>query len=450
MKLEDLKNKKILLFGKSRSFSQDELQNQLKTHSITLVENEEDEVDYVIDGAMMTPAESLKSEEIYEKKDVEFLKIELLEKLLSDSLDEDVLMMSLKLSSDKQRLKNFLTNPQISDELYFKLLSMYDWGGDDFYENDDNRDITASIIKRFYKNIDRNHNIEFSILGLMHLVVQTKDGKLLEAIANLKPLKKSFHGSEKDQGFRIITSIATNICTPKGVLKMLIKESNIYVKTLISMRDFLDDDLQHMLYETGEKEVWKSLTYCKTLSDDLYEKLREDSTYAKHMAKYIKLDKGKYDFFEKNFPSSLAQNETISLELQNELIDHCLEDVKENLAANKNISHETILELLKQKDEKVDFAIYSNPSTPQDILYIGFEDINNHFALAHNENTPANLLREIYEDSGTNIHAVLAQNPSTPVDILYQLQLDSKCERYVKENPSFGKHIQKENIGWQV
>ena len=42
----------------------------------------------------------------------------------------------------------------------------------------------------------------------------------------------------------------------------------------------------------------------------------------------------------------------------------------------------------------------------------------------------------------------LAKNENTPVDVLYQLQLDSRLERSVKENPSFGKHIQTDNIGW--
>ena len=450
MELQDLKDKKIMLFGKSRSFSLEEFKMQLKAHEIELRDEYGDDVDYIVDGVMMTPHESLKSDEIYEKKVAEFINIENLERALSDAIDEDVLMMSLKLSADKHRLINFLTNQNISDEFYFKLLSMYDWGDDDFYESDENRDVTASIIKRFYTNIDRNHNIEFSKLGLMHLVVQTKDEKLLETIANLKPLRKSFRTSEDDHGFRIVTSIATNIYTPKSALKLLIKESNTYVKRLISMREFLDDELQHILYETMDKDVWSSLTYCKELSDDLYLKLRDDDSYAKYMAKYIKLDKEKYEFFQNKFPSSLAQNETVTLELQNKLVEHFLDDVKESLAANKNISYEIILELLEQNDEKVDFAIYSNPSTPKDILYAGFENINNHFAIAHNQNTPAELLRNIYKDSGTNIHAVLAQNPSTPIDILYQLQLDSRYERYVKENPSFGKHIQQENIGWQV
>jgi len=44
----------------------------------------------------------------------------------------------------------------------------------------------------------------------------------------------------------------------------------------------------------------------------------------------------------------------------------------------------------------------------------------------------------------------LARNEATPVELLYQFQLDSRLARAVKENASFGKHIQRDNIGWDV
>jgi len=450
MNLDTLKNKKILLFGKSRAFSKDEFEMQLKAHKIELLQAYDESVDFIIDGTMMTPLETIENEKLYEQKVAEFLNIEMVEKLLTQSIDPDVLMMSLKLSSDTQRLKNFLLNPKINDELYFKLLGMYQWGDDDFYENDDNRDVSASIIKRFYKNIERNHNVEFSKLGLMHLVLQCENEKVIETIAYLKPLKKSFNATQKDHGFRIVTSIATNNCTSNKVLKMLIKESNTYVRTLISMRDFLDKEVQEVLYETNESKVLESLSYSANISDELYEKLRENDTYARHMASYIKLDQNKYDFFKDKFPAELAQNESIHSAMQGELVNNHLSAIKEKLASNKSISHEMILRLLKQKDPEVDFAIYANSSTHQDILIQGYKSVKNHRALAENENTPANILHHLYSSHNPEILAALAKNVATPTEILYQLQLDSKYERFVKENPSFGKHIQKENIGWEV
>ncbi|MCW8837550.1 MAG: hypothetical protein OQJ77_07710 [Thiovulaceae bacterium] len=450
MNIENLKNKKILLFGKSRSFSEDELETQLKTHSIELVKEYDEDVDYIVDGAMMTPPQTIESEKLYNKKVAEFLNIELLDNILTNSINEDVLMMSLKLSNDTQRLKNFLTNPQISDEFYFKLLAMYNWGDDDFYESDDNRDISASLIRRFYKNIERNHNVEFSKLGLMHLVLQCNDENIIETIVNLKPLRKSFKTNDKDHGYRIVSSIATHTSTPKKVLKLLIKEANSYIKTLIAMRKDIDDELQKLLYETGEHKVLEALSCCKNLTDEIFNKFLEDEAYSKNMAKYIKLDIDKYDFFKDAFASELAQNENINPFMQGDLLYFHLEEVEENLAYNKSIYEELIPEMLKHKKDRVDFALYSNSSTPKSILELGFQDKKNYLALSLNKNTPQDILSKLYESNDVGIRTALSKNISTPVDILYQLQLDSRFERYVKENPSFGRHIQQENIGWQI
>lgn len=69
--------------------------------------------------------------------------------------------------------------------------------------------------------------------------------------------------------------------------------------------------------------------------------------------------------------------------------------------------------------------------------------------MANNENTPEDILQKLSQSEDTAILLGLAKNPSTPIDVLYQLQLDSRFERSVKENPTFGRHIQTENIGWQ-
>lgn len=450
MELKNLENKSILLFGKSRAFSKEEFEMQLKAHSIKIASKYNDDVKYIVDGAMMTPLQIIESENLYDKKVAEFLNIELLEKMLSESIDEDVLMMSLKLSSDTQRLKNFLTNSQISDEFYLKLLKMYTWGDDDFYESDENRDVSASLIRRFYKNIERNHNVEFSKLGLMHLVVQCEDEKVIQTIANLKPLRKAFKANENDHGFKIISSIVTHTLTPSIVLKSFIKESNRHINVLIASRDNLSEDLQDTIYKSGEEDVLNALSFALNISESLFEKLSVDEKYAKNIAQNIKLNQERFSLFKNTHPSDVAKNETIDEEMQKELLECRADEVKESLAHNKNISKEIVTELLKLKDERVDFAIYSNKATPQDILISGFENKTNYLALSQNESTPTELFDSIYQNSSLDIQKELAKNISTPVDILYQLQLDSRVEKFVKENPSFGKHIQQENIGWQI
>jgi len=121
MNLEDLKNKTILLFGKPRAFSPQEFDAQMKQHKISVVDELNDDVVISIDGRMMTPFEQNASDELYESQKVSSVSIDELEKKLAKEIDKDTLLMSLKLSHDKERLKSFIQNSMISDELFLNL-----------------------------------------------------------------------------------------------------------------------------------------------------------------------------------------------------------------------------------------------------------------------------------------------------------------------------------------
>lgn len=107
---------------------------------------------------------------------------------LNESL---TLLMQEKLLGygDEEILYALALNDNIDEKILEQLLKMYSWGGEDFFENDDNRDVSAAIILRFYKNIERNHNVQYATTGFMHLVSQTTDTQLLRAISLLEPIK---------------------------------------------------------------------------------------------------------------------------------------------------------------------------------------------------------------------------------------------------------------------
>ncbi len=450
MNLIDIQNKTILLFGKSRAFSSEEFDSQLKFHNIFLTKEYSSEVSYIVEGRMMTPYEQIASENIYENGERNFITIDKLEKILAQAIDEDTLLMSLKLSHDKERLKSFIQNDMISDTLFFRLLRMYSWNGEDFFENDDNRDVTAGIIRRFYTNIEQNHNVEYATLGLMHLIVQCKDEKLIDEIALLEPLQNSFKNELKDSKFSIVTAIATHEYSSKAVIKMLVKKANSYVKTLIAMRLNCDENMQNRLYKDGNEDVLEALSYNEHLNKELIIEFAKTPKYAKNIAKYIKLDKEIFKLLIDNYAPQLAQNESLNYDLQKELISLHDKNVQLSLASNINIDEKFINELVSEGSIDINFAIYENETTPQPTLEDAYNDKANHFSLAHNKNTPLKILTLLAESDNPKVLEGLAKNESTPIDVLYQLQLDSRFERYVKENASFGKHIQTENIGWLV
>jgi len=388
MNLDDLKNKTLLLFGKPRAFSLEEFHAQMKHHTINVVSELSDDVILSIDGRMMTPYEQIKSDELYEKGIVKSMSIDALESQLVKEIDADTLLMSLKLSHDTERLKSFIQNSMIDDTLFFRLIQMYNWQGEDFYENDDNRDVSAAFISRFYENIEQNHNVQYATTGFIHLVSQAKDSKLLQLISQLEPLQ--FH--------------------PK-------------IKSAIAMSPFCYETLQKQFLKRGDAIIYEALSLNKTLSHKSIEKLLEDENLAQNIAQSIELTEELFVKLEK-YVVSLAHNETLTTQMQEKLL--ALDDVKVKraLASNAAITQENIEKLLSLEDEAIKQILYENSATPQALLNAAYKDEKNHEALAKNENTP--------------------------IEILYQLQLDSRYERYVKTNAGFGKHIQSENIGWMV
>jgi len=187
MNLDNLKNRKIKLYGKTKALSQSEFEVQLKNHNIELSESVEG-VEFIFEGRMLNPYEQNELEGLYENG-INSVEVDILEKLLCEAIDENKLLMSLKLSNNQERLLDFLTNKQISNDLFLKLVKLFDWHKEGFFENDENRDVTAALISRFYENIEQNHNVQYANMGLLHLLSQSENEELISVVASLEPLK---------------------------------------------------------------------------------------------------------------------------------------------------------------------------------------------------------------------------------------------------------------------
>jgi hypothetical protein len=414
MNLEQLKNQTILLLGKPRAFSQEEFLEQINVHNIGLTKELSEAGEYVLEGRMMTPYEQNLSDELYEKGGYTFLSIDDFEKLLAEEIDDDVLLMSLKLSNDKERLKSFLQNSCISDSLFFKLLEMYSWGKEDFFENDDNRDVTAALIGRFYENIERNHNVEYATTGLLHLVTQTQNPDLLEIISTLEPLQ--FHP-------KLSVLLAQHPKTPKKVLKKLLRQNEPNVLEALSLNSALDT--------VTVKELAKKDRYAAILAENIV--LNEE-------------------LFKLLFPFrvELAANETVTQQMQNELLAFGDCEVDQALARNVSLTQESIEVLMQRENSAISKLLLQNPNIEDIRLFEAMKDADNYYAIANNPALSEALARELFETGEAEVLEALAKNEATPVDILYQLQLDSRFDRAVKTNAAFGKHIQSENIGWLI
>lgn len=416
MNYEELSGKSILLLGKTRSLNPDEFLTLLKLHNITLNTRWEEETALIIEGRLMNPLEQQESARLYEANGAPIEAIEGIEEWLCRSIEPNRLLMSLKLSNDQERLVDFLQNPYISDELFFKLLKLYNWQDEGLFDNDSNRDVTASIIGRFYKDLERNHNVQYAMSGLAHLIERYGNRELIEAISALQPVKKELQTPQERSLNGVLDAIAIHPDTSEPLLALLIRTRPLVLAQRVPL------SLETELIALNDEALNRLLVRNPSLSAKGIEHF--ESLYPEAIAEHMTLDEERFGRLIGSHATALASNATISRTMQKKLYEIGSETVNRALAANPAVESELLSALYAQKE--FDPQLASNPSLPQP------------------------LIEELYRKGEGDILSALAANPSTPVEILYQLSLDQRFERFVKTNPAFGRHIQTHNIGWQV
>lgn len=412
MNWEELSEKSVLLLGKTRALNSDEFDTLLKLHKIERVGSFDESVALIIEGRMMNPYEQSELARLYEEAGIPIIELSCIEEWLCRSIEPNRLLMSLKLSRNQERLVNFLQNPYITDKLFYKLLKLYDWQNEGLFDNDTNRDVTASIIGRFYVDLDRNHNVQYAMSGLAHLIERYGNPELIKAIAELSPIAKELNRPSDRSLCGVLDAMALHHDTPIEVLRKLLPTH----ERLLAVREPLA--LEEELMETGE--VDELLAQNPTLSASGRQTLLV--RYPELIARYSHLDKVLFESLVDSYPSELGANRSLESTMQSALMVLGDEETFAALAANPVVEQCYIKTLLERG--KHNAALASNPSMSQADL------------------------ESLYFLNNPEVHAALAANTATPVELLYQLSLDRRYERAVKTNPTFGKHIQTHNIGW--
>ncbi len=443
--IEAFKNQKILLFGKPRAFDVHEFAMQLEAFCITFAQSYEEDVACIVEGRLLTPYEQNEFDRLYALGLKEkFLCIDDFEKLLIANIEPDTLLMSLKLSHDRNRLFAYLKNSQIDDTLFLKLLKLYDWQGEGFFDTDANRDITAALISRFYTNIEQNHNVQYATLGLMHLVEQRCEGELIASIAALAPLKNGF---EQPSLFAILHAIAKNAATPENVLKMFLKNGSFAIQQSIAARKNLSVPLQNLIFLQNDPLLCETLCKNENITPALIEKLQEN--YASILAQFVQLDGAYFELFLLKSPLTLALNTSLTCKQQERLSALVRQDVTQALAKNEALC-ERVAQILLACDDGIKTLLFANPALSEVHLREAYAMPQYHLALAQNPATPAEILEKLGSLGEFAVLQALCKNPNTPIATLYELRLDLRLDRLVSENERFGAHIKTENIGWKI
>ncbi len=181
--------------------------------------------------------------------------------------------------------------------------------------------------------------------------------------------------------------------------------------------------MQQFFLRSGNSEIFEALSSNKNLKQSIIEEFLKDEKLGANVAKNIKLTDELFKLLGAH-KTALALNESLTLQMQEQLLEYGDDGTLYALALNDNIDEKILNQLLKSTNENIKSALYQNRSTPVSILEEAYKN--------------ALYCQEI------------AKNENTPVEILYQLHLDSRYTRAVMQNPTFGRHIQQENIGWEV
>lgn len=432
MNVLDLKDKKILLLGGSRAFSEDEFFHQLKLLNIKVTREYDKDLALIVEGKMVNPTQQDLLESLY--KSLECIPIDIFEDALAKNIDEKNLLMGLKLSKNKERLLSFIKNRSISDELFLKLLGMYDFGEDGFFENDNNRDVSSAIIVRFYKDIDKNHNTQYASTGFIHLLAQSDNVMLLETIASLKPILKDK---------RLLKLLATHPKSSSTLLETLFDYFDSDALKSLALRDNLTQKIEQKLLSLDD--ILETLSTNPHLSEEAFLVVL-NREFIKNLAQYIELNDERFKILKDE--SLIAKNPTLTQKMQLELLNLNKPQIDINLAKNSSITTFSLETLLERANKEVLYELYWYQNLDEKSFIEAFKDKSFHLPLANNPHTPSYILENLSHSSDIEILKSVAKNKNTPVDRLYQLYIDSKLAPYVRQNVAFASHLQTQNIGW--
>ena len=443
MNLEKLQGGTILLLGKTRSLDLDEFRALLHVKGVAYKEAYEEGVTLVVEGRMMNPYEQEEVERLH-NRGAHFVGIDAIERALCENIAHETLMMSLKLSNDQAKIRRFLQNPHIDDAFFLQLLRLYDWRREGFFENDDNRDVTAAIVRRFYDNIERNHNVEYSPSGLMHLLAQTSSGELVNTLFSLAPVQRALKTESDRMTHALLRAFALHGALDETSVAKIIRFGDKPLLEDVAMRKELSVALQKKLLERG---LSLRLIENGALDIALAKELLERGEYVEEIVRHAAIDENIFQTYIATHAPLLAHNPHITPAMAQEIFLTC-KACAVALAANEAIDETLIEALLALENSEVTAALVEGGRLTSAELETLYGDTNLHVSLAKSASTPAALLQELASSSDEAVVTAVAKNENTPIDVLYQLQLDARYARAVRENESFGRHIQSENIGW--
>lgn len=441
---ESARGKSILFLGRLKNFTEDEVKIFLKQYEAEFSDVLDENVAVVVESTMMSPPEEEISYVVYKQK-IPTFRLDIFEKLYAEKITANSLLMSLKLSNDQDRIMRLLKNEAFEKSLYLKLFKLYDWQGEGVHENNENRDVTTTFVKRFYKpDSFMDPAMIYSPITLTSIIADSKDAEVLDAILTMPQYEIKVSRSEIKKPKTLKELVALNPFASKETLKQLSNFNNRNIDYFLVQNDILPEALQEKIYARASDDIMIMLSQNKNLSENLFEKLlKEKSDVVQNLLVYQKMTKARYEK-AKSSPEIevIGENETIE-EILDELLKSDKLMLQRRLASNPAVDGDMLEKIYATYHDSVLVDLCSNPNLKAIMIeeFAKKNDKELDVLLAANPSTATEILIGYFNQEDSALNMALASNETMPLEYLQQLQLNSALMNTLANNKTFTKNI---------
>lgn len=435
--------KKFLILGREGLFAADEIARFLKKYNITMTKYLEEDVVAIIEPLNLNPVEEDISNDAYGAKIPSF-SLEEFDKHLSHGINDDELLMAIKLTNDQNRVFGLLGNANISEALFVKLLSMYEWNEADEDSNQD-RDAITYTLKRYIDIKPNEADLHYSYLTLRRLATEATNPRLLEALIGFPNFEFLIRGKEK---VTLRETIARNAYLDKEIITNLVSLRDKRVDVALSANGVMELALLKALLDKGDEKINEALATNQNIDNEIFKTLltKEDKV-VQFLLLSQPTDAERLGFVDAQglddaLFSTIGANEHLEGDVIDTLIRRESEALLCNLAQNNILNTKQLEGIYVKGLDATVVCLAMNPVTPVTLLekfYEVHEADAVRKALAQNTSTPEGILHALFALNDLEIQRSMASNASIPLDILDILKVDTRLQNELAKNPTLIK-----------
>ncbi len=434
--------KKILFLGREETFTHKEIARFLKKYNTTMTLDYEEGLSATVEHAKLNPVEEDISNMAYENGVPDY-KLQALEKVISENINDDELLMGIKLANDQSRIFRLLGNAYFSDALFVKLLGLYEWD-DEEEDSREDRDVIMFTLRRYIDIKPNEEDLLYSYLTLRRLATEATGPNLLEALIRFPNFEFLVRGKEK---ISLRETIARNRHLNKEVISKLIALRDKKIDVALAGNSCVSVESLEKFLAKEDEAVHKALASNRNINNTIFEALLDKSdAVIELLLVWQKIDAERYEMIRikalnDTLFSLIGVNETLEQDVIQSLLESKEIAVLQHLAENPSVSEEVLDALYKMNLPGMLEKIVQNPAASVTMLESVYRDNQDNKALlaslAYNDKLPANILEALYQKDDFEINKGLATNASLPMAYLDELKVDTRLQNYLARNRIF-------------